>query len=462
MKNNRQVKVRLDHIHAAKAFLLEESFFAGELLQARASIKELLQTAKNRGEGNEYSAMNASGDNHFHQHNTLSVLGPRGAGKTSFILTLHDFIFNDRDYEYQDLKSKIIWLPNLDPSRIEGNETFLVTVVANILKQIRGYYKGDLPQEISDKLQSLSREFAVLAPPQVYENQWKDLVGDPDSFAYEVLNKAHSGLNLARSFHEFLRVSLKSLPSSKAEVFIQPIDDIDTAIEQGMPILETLRRYLASPYLITILSGDMGLYETVMTKQHLDLLKDLFSSEFTSPEKKEQIKEQIGQLTEQYLAKVMPPNLRIRLTPFVERIMEMATKNNDDAVELISVSSGEEAKLNLRKIYAKFSTHVFGYPAPLLDQSDPKKSNINSLHPSQSKSARLLPRISRNLVQLFKLMKTWSDETPNNIEKIDETLEIIANIFDAPLYSGNITPNDLTLLKNGRHLEWLASYSFPF
>ncbi len=470
--NQAEVIFKVENIQSAKVFSAKDYFFKEELEQAKQIIKKLLTDIK-EFKNNENRIKIINEDNHFHQHNSLSVLGARGMGKTSFMLSLQSYIIKEND----EINNQIIWLPHLDPTRMEENETFLVTVVANILKKIRtDYQKGDLNQDIQDKLRSLSHDFAVLAPQQVHQDQWKDLVGDPDSFAYEVLNKAHSGLSLARSFHEFLRVCLKLCGDDKL-AFIQPIDDVDSAIGQGWPILETVRKYLATPYMITILSGDIDLYDTLIKKQQFDKIKHLLASEDMR-----EIKKQVGQLTEQYLSKVMPFHLRVRLMPLTHRIMERAIHDTD----FISLKfDSESANKPLSEIYRDLIIDLFNYHIP-------EGSIATSILKPEFAYVRFLPDNLRDLIQLFKVFEYWYNGKPEKSKRLEErlkerleerlrtdksteeerkeirkkmlqqerekALQGLEQIFETALHSGNITIDDLLLLKKGRHLEWLGDY----
>ncbi|MCD8079453.1 MAG: hypothetical protein LUF04_03295 [Bacteroides sp.] len=44
-------------------------------------------------------------------------------------------------------------------------------------------------------------------------------------------------------------------------------DDVDTDFAKGWPVMETIRKYLTSPQLITILSGDINLYTLLIRKK---------------------------------------------------------------------------------------------------------------------------------------------------------------------------------------------------
>ncbi|MFO1428836.1 MAG: hypothetical protein U1F76_01640 [Candidatus Competibacteraceae bacterium] len=442
----RKITVKIEKVQNA-TIIKGDNFFKEELKLAIGLINYILEHRNMDDERNNKDKEN----NWFHQHNTIAVLGPRGVGKTSFILTLRDIIENynnKEDKKFQELNKKTIWLPNLDPTRMEENETFLATVVANILKTIRK--NNDLDFNIREGLQSLSRDFSVLVSARVHEEQWKDLVDDPDSFAYNVLSNAHSGISLARSFHEFLGTCIRTLgKDEKHTVFVQPIDDIDTAIEQGWPILETIRKYLSTPHLITIITGDVDLYEILVRKQQLDKLSHLLENESKVGEKDDvrKIGSQIAQLTEQYLAKVIPSHLRIRLKSIADYITQEAFTTKKDSVYL-EFDGTKNGKKPLSVIYKKFIKDLFGFHLEGIEALSYRRE-----------ISRLLPRITRDLVRFFKALEPWY-YTSGSVDKskIEETLEALVQIFNAALYAGGISPNDLLLLKEGRHLEWLGEY----
>ena len=464
------VTLKIDEVQNAKSFGKEPSFFEKQLIEVSKLICELVPE-------DLVKPKNKSDKEFNYPHNTISILGPRGIGKTSFILTLEERIKNEEEYK---CANKIVWLKKLDPTRMESGETFLVTVVANILKNIQHIIKTEQNEDFCDeknfrnKLAELSQEFTVLAPQKVHEDQWKDLMGDPDSFAYEILYRERSGLNLARSFGDFL---YSCLELQKKTVFVQPIDDIDSAIEHGWSILETLRKYLATPYLITILSGDFDLYKTLIRKQEMDKLRGMLDCESGDMKSREtaHLKSQVVQLTEQYLAKVMPSHLRIRLDAIATQIMEMASEEHEvlssDEHEIVKISYGGKEDLSLSEVYKIFSIDLFACPKCRLTYTQ-------VLNPSQWPPARLIPSSTRDFVRFLKALNPWYEAAVKNtkeqqdnygeIHKIltetfyqinrQNALEALVHVFNSALYNGRITLNDLISLKRGAHIEWLAEY----
>jgi hypothetical protein len=119
--------------------------------------------------------------------------------------------------------------------------------------------------------------------------------------------------------------------------------------------------------------------------------------------------------------------------------------------------SQQPTAVPLSEIYLRFSQDLFGYPSG--------NKAIETLNPKFG-LAQLLPYVTRDLVKFFKALEPWykafiknkKNISPASPEEIETTLEALVQIFNAALYNGDITPNDLLLLKRGRHLGWLCSY----
>lgn len=438
------IEIIIDENQDSKPFASEQMFFEKELKQAKDLISNLIEKTESIKQREQNQNRETDNQEEFHYHNTVAILGPRGVGKTSFLLSLKENIQSN----------KIIWLPSIDPTRMEKNEIFLVFIVANILKRIRKNNRNNLNQTTKDRLDNLCRDFSVLAPGEVQEEQWKDLFGDPHTFAYELLNQAHSGLSLAESFHEFLKECKEEM---KATAFVQPIDDVDSAIEQGWPILETLRRYLATPYLITILSGDIRLYQSLVRKQQVDKLKSLIEVRKSIENEPKimlqtgELIDQISQITDQYLAKIIPAHLRIHLVPLSTKIINEAEKGE----ELIKLKYGSSENStenfeNFSEIYANLYFELFNINSG--------KNFIDALKRRSWLPLPLLPSTNRSMVKFLKVIEPWSKNKKEKAIDKESAIESLIQVFNNSLYNGGIQTKDLLDIKSGRHLEWLSVY----
>ncbi len=124
-------------------------------------------------------------------------------------------------------------------------------------------------------------------------------------------------------------------------------DDIDTNIDKGWMILETIRKYLTSCKLQVFVSGDWELYSSlVRMKQWENFDKKIL------PEKEWHDKKYlVDVLEEQYLIKVLKPEYRI----YLENFYQLTKK-----AEKISVE-GFEKKESIESIYQEVSKTLFNF-----------------------------------------------------------------------------------------------------
>ncbi|MDQ9533230.1 hypothetical protein RF073_20100, partial [Serratia marcescens] len=54
------------------------------------------------------------------------------------------------------------------------------------------------------------------------------------------------------------------------KAFVLAFDDVDTNFQHGRTILETMRKYLTSPQLVLLISGDLDLYGRLVRRNIYD------------------------------------------------------------------------------------------------------------------------------------------------------------------------------------------------
>jgi hypothetical protein len=106
-----------------------------------------------------------------------------------------------------------------------------------------------------------------------------------------------------------------------------PIDDVDMALDRAFEVVDDVRRLLGCPYIIPIVSGDYRLYSQ-MTNVHFDekSYRDRRYNEGLRDEGQELAK----QLSNAYLTKVFPNQMRITLLPIKYIIPTLIIKQKDD------------------------------------------------------------------------------------------------------------------------------------
>jgi hypothetical protein len=269
-------------------------------------------------------------DHYPREHNTITISGGRGSGKTSFILSLQHLI-NENDNE-ELVKCGIEKLHNkrfstlglVDPTRVSTKEHILINVISRIKKRVEEYHKAHIKKTESTyrdwkkSLEKLARGISQLEKIGTTQNFNGDHWDDPMVIMDEGLDNAVSGFNLEFHLHAYIR---KSLVIIDQNAFIIAFDDIDTRFEAGWPVLETIRMYLTTPQLVVILSGDLELFSTLIRNEQWKLFdKNLLTYDSKLVEKRDKtsqeknlLMDQVDELEEQYLLKILPASTRVTL-----------------------------------------------------------------------------------------------------------------------------------------------------
>ncbi|WBA15492.1 antiviral RADAR system adenosine triphosphatase RdrA [Salinivibrio proteolyticus] len=244
--------------------------------------------------------------NSIRSHNAVSIDGDRGTGKTSVLVNLQRYLEQDHP---QVLKDVFILEP-VDPTLIEDHESlFLHVIVASILSD-----KTVQEKQCSNRDAStfLNRKLDALATALESVESQKTAIG------MDKLRALFGNKRLADSVQEFFQAVLNLLGK---KLLVLPIDDVDTSLNRAFENLEIIRRYLTTPYVLPIVSGDRSLNQEVTWRDfHGRLIRD-------SRHKSDAAYEIAVDLAQEYQRKVLPLPNRITM-PSVKEFL------NDPTIQL--------------------------------------------------------------------------------------------------------------------------------
>lgn len=259
-------------------------------------------------------------------HNTISVIGTRGSGKTSFLMSLKAKVTMNHE-----LNDKILFLDIIDPTLIEAKEHVFVNIVSRIVTLVRKHYKYsayDYPKKYyqpnseytqwENNLSELSKclpSIEGIGKKGLYD-EWEDA----DYILEKGLERATSANDLERNFSKLVQKSLEILGK---KCLIIPFDDVDTDFTKGWEILECIRKYLTSPVVLPIISGDISLYSFLVRKQQWTNLNNRIMD---IEDKKSYYIEMVDHLESQYMLKVLKPENRIMLPTLYEKVIKQNQK----------------------------------------------------------------------------------------------------------------------------------------
>ncbi|MFD4931563.1 hypothetical protein ACFWMS_22090 [Peribacillus butanolivorans] len=279
--------------------------------------------------------------------NTISILGGRGSGKTSVMLTFK----HDHSKLNNDKKIDII-LPLIVPEDMsEANDTL-------------GWFLGYLGEEVDDIEKNLKDSISTRNNNSFYKDQFdkclhkensplkdsynrliKNYVTRKNTY-YEIIqgknigkaeyireNEAyvHTDQRFGIEFNHFIDQLIEIKKQMNPNQEIEPLvmvffDDVDISAERCPEALETIRKYFSHPNIVTFVSGDYNVFSEAMTIEFMrreNIEGILYQTVFTPTDKSSLLKgknmngssalNQRKIRSQDYLKKVLPPSFRFEM-----------------------------------------------------------------------------------------------------------------------------------------------------
>ncbi|MBF0550001.1 MAG: hypothetical protein HQK60_05650 [Deltaproteobacteria bacterium] len=268
-----------------------------------------------------------------------------------------------------------------------------------------------------------------------------ETVVSPEIFAQETLILGQSGKNLADEFKKFVSASITLLASYHPglKALVVKIDDVDTAFQRGWKVLETVRRYMNTPQLIVVLSGDLELYDMVIRLNLIEQAKVLRFGDHRSIPREDM--KQLNDFGRQYQLKLLPLEFRINLPSSYENFI---ARGKGQKVEIKQRT--EDGAEYLSEVFATFCREIYGikniYGIKKTDEKSPPKAKgpkittgekdteipIGAEYPLSVSNplTRIFPTSNRELIRLIDLalwpcmeIKALNEE----IKKLNEKVE---------------------------------------
>lgn len=366
-RNTGPIEIDLDAVGNPDFGTASNSFIQREA--RNRVLKALVRSAEPTGCEKSYSrnrpaALNVLPDR---RHDSILISARRGEGKTTFLTSLlkalEDGDFNTLAKSELGEQVKIPTLYSLgiiDPTLIESKQNIMVVIIDRI-RSATEYHRDqtgrdDGYQPVETALRALAQGLSLLDGIGESLYSGKNWI-DPDFILDKGLEDAAAAHDFGRRFIQFAEEAALYL---NVDAFVLAIDDVDTWFERGWPVLEALRKYLVTPKLRIILSGDLTLYSLLVRQQQWKQMgKEFLDAEEKRGEVKgaksliRKIGEMVDTLQDQYLVKVSPPENRVDL----KRLHSYAS---DPKVGLTVRWARSETKPRVEEFLKKVCEAVFG------------------------------------------------------------------------------------------------------
>ena len=303
--------IELSDSHNARVFKTANLIHRSEYKLVEGWINERIEKVGEGGSERKDSCKKFSIER---LHDTITILGSRGSGKTSFLYSILNSF---------DEKNEVEVLEIIDPTLIEDKGHVFLMIISLINSKVDKKLKDSdkNPECVAfhkrksweERLKSVAAGIPSMdGVGQGYEG-WKD----PEIIMFKGLTDVGAAKSLEADFQSLVECALSILDK---KVFIIAFDDIDINFQRGWPVLETIRKYLTSPHIITLLSGDLRLFSKAIRKRQWENFgKGLLINEGDKLDGISDYNDLVTEMEGQYLLKVLRTQRRVNLTTLLEK-----------------------------------------------------------------------------------------------------------------------------------------------
>ncbi|MFJ2710342.1 antiviral RADAR system adenosine triphosphatase RdrA [Pseudomonas sp. NPDC087346] len=261
----------------------------------------------------------------YRSHEAILIDGGRGTGKSSVLVNLATYLKDDKD---------LLILKPVDPTLLENGDDLLLNVIVAALmrdKTVRTALQNR-EKEAEAFYEQLHKLGAALEGIQKQKEQ----------YGLDKLRAFMGNQSLAEHVHILLK---KTLSLTGKRLVVLPIDDVDTSLQLAFENIEVVRKYLTSPFVVPLISGDLGLYDEVIWREfHGRLTHQKAAIE-------EEAETRARDLAEEYQRKILPLPRRIKLpalTSYLQNQKIILTNHGSKIFPLATLQHWLNALLNER------------------------------------------------------------------------------------------------------------------
>lgn len=263
--------------------------------------------------------------------NVFFVDGTRGAGKTTFINSVVEYL----EKGGSDAGAIIKCLPTIDPTKLPRHEPILVTVTARLNKMVSGKLKESWSsndhkrrkERWQNHLGQLKRGLHLLTDKEYKPEYFSDAMKLDAQLDYSI-----GGQDLSEIFDRMVDSACDILD---CKAIMISFDDIDTQFDTGWDVLESIRKFFNSQKLVVVATGDLRLYsQLIRGKQYENYSKTLLDQEKENARLAER-GYMVEHLEQQYLLKLFPVQKRVQLTTMLQLVGE----KGEEGAERIKVKT---------------------------------------------------------------------------------------------------------------------------
>lgn len=223
----------------------------------------------------------------------VSILGPRGSGKSACLLSLCKLLDDEKSGEGE--RKPFFVLPAIIPESLTGTESLLQVLATSILRMVTDYEERALGSRTSQKSDSSraaedirSNLSKVLTAENANTTHGVGLVhdvsGDIDSFSKRMAGYHTIFSRRVSIVHNSIVLLLDHIV--RADLLVVPMDDVDLARQRNEEALELIKVFLSHPRVAVVFTADLPTMRRAIRNRLLHDLPAVFTGNVTGESEK--------------------------------------------------------------------------------------------------------------------------------------------------------------------------------
>lgn len=343
--------------------------------------------------------------------NIIAINGDRGAGKTSMMMSIINFLTEKGPEEpYVKKLNHLLVLDVIDPSFFSDKSNPLQVLIAQLYKKFKEYIREHSRYDIDSRNEIVILFEKIQKCLHLMQVEWSaDCTIDVDDLEYLAAT-----VDIRKHIEDMIKKLLNLL---EKQFLLIPIDDIDLNTKYAYNMMEYLRKYFTSPRVLILFAVNMNQLHSVVYQYFYEDLQQSIKSNLNPQD--------IAQMADRYLIKLIPLKNRINLQNLSTNLNQEIGiyKDNDDDKNLLYV--GILKDLLLRLIYNK-TKYVF----------------LNKKHIANY----IIPHNLRELKMLLSLLISMPDIEEDNNEKLQNNQWAFKNYFYTIWVNRNLKPEQKKII----------------
>lgn len=293
-----------------KETIEEDDIFYEQYVSAASMLDDIVSSKQNtKDEQADWCKME-------NENNIIAFCGERGEGKSSTMMTFINVLSKYRKQgsasifeEHKNIEPDMFSEPVvIDPSVFDKVHNILDVVVANLFKKFSKEYNRN-PRRFED----YKREELLSKFQKVYKSV--SLLNDPDKMleteydgegSIENISKMGESIRLKEDMKALVKCYLESM-SENNKILLVAIDDLDLCNNNVYKMAEQIRKYLIIPNVVIVMALKIEQLEMCVQEENLRNYSNVINSRNKGYE------EEIRNMAERYIAKLIPKSRRIYL-----------------------------------------------------------------------------------------------------------------------------------------------------